>query len=303
MSLAVAYAPNYVHPVPEGHRFPMEKYSLLQYQLGHEGIVPPDRFFEPGPISLEIAERVHTNVYLDKLVHLQCTPREQRVSGFEHSETLIRRELTIMEGTRMCAEMAVRNGGAALNIAGGTHHAYTDRGEGFCLLNDNAIAARWLLDRALAKKVLIIDLDVHQGNGTAEIFRENPDVFTFSMHGEHNYPLHKERSDLDVGLPDGIADRAYLYLLEQSLDGILRQFVPDVIFYQCGVDIIASDKLGRLGVSLQGCRRRDEIVFETVRQLNVPVICSMGGGYSKEIRHIVDAHANTFRAAQKILTV
>jgi acetoin utilization deacetylase AcuC-like enzyme len=301
MSLTVAYAPNYVHPVPEGHRFPMEKYSLLRYQLEHEGIVPSGQFFEPGPIAPEIAKRVHAAAYFDKLTQLKCSPREQRVSGFEHSETLIRRELTIMEGTRKCAEIAVRNRGVALNIAGGTHHAYTDRGEGFCLLNDNAIAAQWLLDQELAKKVLIIDLDVHQGNGTAEIFAKNPDVFTFSMHGENNYPLYKERSDLDVGLDDGISDIEYLYLLQQSLDQVLGRFTPDVIFYQCGVDIISSDKLGRLGVSLQGCRRRDEIVFEAVKQLKVPVICSMGGGYSKEIKHIIDAHTNTFRAAQKIL--
>lgn len=299
--MTVAFAPNYVHPVPEGHRFPMEKYQLLRDQLQFEGTVHPGQFFEPGRIDLAVAERVHTKAYLDKLLHLQCTPREQRVSGFEHSATLIERELTIMEGTRQCAEMAVRNGGVALNIAGGTHHAYTNRGEGFCLLNDNAIAAQWLLDEQLAQKVLIVDLDVHQGNGTAEIFHGNADVFTFSMHGEHNYPLQKERSDLDVGLPDGIRDAEYLYLLEQSLDRILTGFQPDFVFYQCGVDIIESDKLGRLGVSIRGCRRRDEIVFETVKRLGVPAVCSMGGGYSKELRYIIEAHANTFRAAQLIL--
>jgi acetoin utilization deacetylase AcuC-like enzyme len=280
----------------------MEKYSLLRSQLEHEGIVSTEQFFEPGEIDPETAKRVHTAAYFDKLTQLKCTPREQRVSGFEHSEALIRRELMIMEGTRMGAETAVRNGSVAMNIAGGTHHAYTGRGEGFCLLNDNAIAAQWLLDKGLAKKVLIVDLDVHQGNGTAEIFSGNPDVFTFSMHGEHNYPLYKERSDLDVGLADGVSDIEYLYLLEQALEQVLSRFTPDVIFYQCGVDIISSDKLGRLGVSLQGCRRRDEIVFETVKQLKVPVICSMGGGYSKEIKHIIEAHANTFRAAQKILS-
>lgn len=301
MSLVVAFAPNYVHPVPEGHRFPMEKYQLLRDQLQFEGTVSADQFFEPGHVALPVAERVHTKAYLDKLLSLQCTPREQRVSGFEHSATLIGRELTIMEGTRRCAEMAMRNGGAALNIAGGTHHAYTDRGEGFCLLNDNAIAAQWLLDQQLAQKVLIVDLDVHQGNGTAEIFHRNPDVFTFSMHGEHNYPLQKERSDLDVGLPDGIRDKEYLHLLEESLDRILADFVPDVVFYQCGVDIIETDKLGRLGVSLRGCRRRDEMVFETVKQLGVPVVCSMGGGYSQELRYIIEAHANTFRAAAAML--
>lgn len=301
-SLYVAYAPNYVHPVPEGHRFPMEKYALLKAQLLYEGIVPGEQFFAPGEITDKVVCSVHSEVYFRKLLQLKCTPREQRVSGFEHSETLIQRELTIMEGTRACAEYAAENGGAALNIAGGTHHAYTNRGEGFCLLNDNAIAARWLLDHAKASRVLIIDLDVHQGNGTAEIFAEDPRVFTFSMHGEHNYPLHKEVSDLDVGLPDGISDSEYLYLLESSLDRTLKRFIPDFVFYQCGVDIISSDKLGRLGVSMAGCRQRDEIVFRTVRQLGVPVVCSMGGGYSPQLRHIVDAHANTFKAAAHILT-
>lgn len=296
----VAFAPNYVHPVPEGHRFPMEKYQLLRYQLSFEGTVSDNQFFLPEEADAGVVTRVHTPAYLEKLLSLNCTPREQRVSGFEHSKTLIQRELTIMEGTRKCAEIVRNTGGVALNIAGGTHHAYTDRGEGFCLLNDQAIAAQWLLDSGLSQQILIIDLDVHQGNGTAEIFTDNPSVFTFSMHGEHNYPLHKEQSDLDIGLPDGIKDKEYHYRLESAMDIILTRFQPDFVFYQCGVDIIESDKLGRLGVTMEGCKRRDEIVFETVRQLGVPVVCSMGGGYSKEIRHIIEAHANTFRVAARM---
>lgn len=296
----VAYASNYVHPVPEGHRFPMEKYQLLRYQLSFEGTVSEDRFFSPEEVDPGVVARVHASAYMDKLLSLSCTQREQRISGFEHSKTLIQRELTIMEGTRRCAEIARNTGGVALNIAGGTHHAYTDRGEGFCLLNDQAIAAQWLLDSGLSQQILIIDLDVHQGNGTAEIFADNPSVFTFSMHGEHNYPLHKEQSDLDIGLPDGIRDKEYHYRLESAMDTILAGFQPDFVFYQCGVDIIESDKLGRLGVTMDGCKRRDQIVFETVRQLGVPVVCSMGGGYSKEIRHIIEAHANTFRVAARM---
>jgi acetoin utilization deacetylase AcuC-like enzyme len=296
----VAFAPNYVHPVPEGHRFPMEKYQLLRYQLSFEGTVSDHQFFMPEEADAGVVTRVHTPAYLEKLLSLNCTPREQRVSGFEHSKTLIQRELTIMEGTRKCAEIVRNTGGVALNIAGGTHHAYTDRGEGFCLLNDQAIAAQWLLDSGLSQQILIIDLDVHQGNGTAEIFADNPSVFTFSMHGEHNYPLHKEQSDLDIGLPDGIKDKEYHYRLESAMGTILAGFQPDFVFYQCGVDIIESDKLGRLGVTMEGCKRRDEIVFETVRQLGVPVVCSMGGGYSKEIRHIIEAHANTFRVASRM---
>ena len=300
MSISVAYAPNYVHPVPSGHRFPMEKYQLLYEQLLLEGFIPENQFFAPGKIELELATRVHSPVYLEKLLTLQCSPREQRVSGFDHSHTLIERELTIMEGTRMCAELAMENGGVALNIAGGTHHAYSDRGEGFCLLNDQAIAAQWLLDQGLVSRILIVDLDVHQGNGTAQIFDNNPNVFTFSMHGDNNYPLYKEKSDLDVGLDDGILDIEYLYLLKSSMEQILKDFTPEIIFFQSGVDIINSDKLGRLGVTINGCRKRDEFVFETAKSLNIPVVCTMGGGYSKEIKHIIEAHANTFRMAAKI---
>ena len=298
--LKVAFREEYVHPLPENHRFPMEKYDLLPKQLLHEGTLIAENFFEPERMTEEHILSVHDPKYIDRLFGLQLTDREQRVSGFPHSRELIERESYIMEGTRMCAEYALRTG-AAMNIAGGTHHAYTDRGEGFCLMNDQALASRWLLDQGHAERILIIDLDVHQGNGTAEIFRNEPLVFTFSMHGENNYPLKKEHSDLDVGLPDGIKDKEYLHLLEQSLETILADFRPEFVFYQCGVDIIETDKLGRLGVSIQGCRERDRIVFNIVKQLSVPVVCSMGGGYSKDIRHIIEAHANTYRSIQEIL--
>lgn len=298
--LKVAFREEYVHPLPENHRFPMEKYDLLPKQLLHEGTLIAENFFEPERMTEEHILSVHDPEYIGRLFGLQLTDREQRVSGFPHTRELIERESYIMEGTRMCAEYALRTG-AAMNIAGGTHHAYTDRGEGFCLMNDQALASRWLLDQGHAERILIIDLDVHQGNGTAEIFRNEPLVFTFSMHGENNYPLKKERSDLDIGLSDGIKDREYLHLLEQSLDTILADFHPDFVFYQSGVDIIETDKLGRLGVSIQGCRERDRIIFNIVKQLSVPVVCSMGGGYSKDIRHIIEAHANTYRSIQEIL--
>lgn len=299
--IKVAFDPKFVHPLPEGHRFPMDKYDLLPRQLLLEGTLEESHFFSPAQLSAETAQRVHEENYLQKLLQLELSPREQRVTGFPHSHALVERELCIMEGTRACAEWAAVHHGVGMNIAGGTHHAFSGRGEGFCLLNDQAIAARWLIDNSLANKVLIIDLDVHQGNGTAEIFANDPAVFTFSMHGEHNYPLHKEKSDLDVGLPDGISDKEYLYLLETHLDSILKDFMPDFIFYQCGVDILSSDKLGRLAVNLNGCRERDVLVLETVKQLEVPLVCTMGGGYSPDIRTIIEAHANTFRMVQKIL--
>jgi acetoin utilization deacetylase AcuC-like enzyme len=298
--LKIAFDPSYVLDLPDGHRFPMEKYDLLPRQLLHEGTVKEEQFFSPSLLDEQLAAQVHDQNYLQRLFSLSLDRREQRATGFPHSEGLIEREKRIMEGTRSCAEQALV-GGAAMNIAGGTHHAFTNRGEGFCLMNDQAIAAKWLLETNLRKRILIVDLDVHQGNGTAEIFADENRVFTFSMHGKNNYPLKKEQSDLDVELEDGTTDKDYLFILEKQLDSVVSAFLPDFIFYQCGVDILESDQLGRLNVSLEGCKRRDEVVFGMVKSLNVPVVCSMGGGYSKEIRTIVEAHANTFRTIQQQL--
>ncbi len=297
--LRVAFDPIYIHPLPENHRFPMEKYDLLPKQLLYEGTLSEANFIKPGEATVEDVLRVHDPEYFRRLKNLELSPREQRVSGFIHSDTLIRRELTIAEGTRLLAELALE-GGVGMNIAGGTHHAFTDRAEGFCLLNDQAIAARWLLEHTNVRSVLIVDLDVHQGNGTAQIFESDPRVFTFSMHGSNNYPLHKMRSDLDVALPDNCGDHDYHYLLEKNLATALERSAPDFVFYQCGVDVLATDKLGRLGLSMEGCRQRDRILLEAVKQSAVPLVCSMGGGYSKEIRHIVEAHANTFRLVQQL---
>lgn len=301
MSFFVAYHPSYIHSVPSTHRFPMEKYGLLYQQLQYEGMLEEADFLKPALADLEVVRRVHSEAYLEKLLKLNCSPREQRVSGFVHTDELIRRELRIMEGTRLCAEM-VKNGGAALNIAGGTHHAFTDRGEGFCLLNDQAIAARWLLDKQLFKRILIVDLDVHQGNGTAEIFQNVPEVFTFSMHGAANYPMHKEKSDKDIALETFLDDKAYLDILTRELGSVLELFEPDFIFYQCGVDILESDKLGKLKVTQNGIRLRDEWVLQSAKEKNIPIVCSMGGGYSKDVRDIVNAHMHVFRLAHRLFS-
>jgi acetoin utilization deacetylase AcuC-like enzyme len=275
----------------------MEKYDLIPRQLVYEGIVSETQMVSPVQVDLGLVAQVHDADYLHRLYNGLLTPREQRVSGFVHSPLLIERELVIMEGTRLAAEYAYKNKSIGFNVAGGTHHAFTNRAEGFCLLNDQAIAAQWLLNETNVKKILIIDLDVHQGNGTAEIFQNRPEVFTFSMHGRNNYPLQKEISDLDIPLEDGCNDATFLRLLIDSLSTIEKVFTPDFIFYQCGVDILATDALGKLGVTQQGCMERDRIVFEFAKKLDVPVVCSMGGGYSKDIRHIVDAHVNTYRLA------
>jgi acetoin utilization deacetylase AcuC-like enzyme len=296
----IAFHPIYVHPLPENHRFPMEKYELLPKQLLHEGTAIESDFFEPDSLDLSKVLAVHSSEYWDKLSNLQLTDREQRVSGFVHSSALIERELCIMEGTRRLAAEALTKK-LGFNIAGGTHHAFAERGEGFCLLNDQVIAANDLLTNHGITKILIIDLDVHQGNGTASMLQNDDRVFTFSMHGRNNYPLQKEQSNLDVELADGIEDKEYLHLLSMHLDQILSSFSPDFIFYQCGVDILASDKLGKLGISMKGCQERDLLVFDVVRQLNVPVVCTMGGGYSPHIKDIVEAHAQTFRVGMDLL--
>lgn len=279
----------------------MEKYGLIYQQLQYEGILDEKEFLKPDIIDTKIVRRIHTEEYLNKLLNLDCSPREQRVSGFEHTPDLINRELRIMEGTRLCAE-SVKNGGIALNIAGGTHHAFTDRGEGFCLLNDQAIAVQWLLDQQLFKRILIVDLDVHQGNGTAEIFRNKPEVFTFSMHGGANYPMHKEESDKDIHLETFLDDKSYLEILRRELSLVLESFDPDFIFYQCGVDILESDKLGKLKVSQSGIRSRDEFVLNHAKNQNIPIVCSMGGGYSKDVRDIVNAHMHVFRLAHQLFS-
>jgi acetoin utilization deacetylase AcuC-like enzyme len=275
----------------------MEKYDLIPRQLVYEGIVSENQIVTPKQLDLELVAQVHDADYLHRLYNGLLTPREQRVSGFVHSPLLIERELVIMEGTRLAAEYAYKNKSIGFNVAGGTHHAFTNRSEGFCLLNDQAIASQWLLNETDVKRILIIDLDVHQGNGTAEIFQNRTEVFTFSMHGRNNYPLQKEVSDLDVPLEDGCDDVTFLRLLAESLSVIEKVFTPDFIFYQCGVDILSTDALGKLGVTQQGCMERDRMVFEYAKKVDVPVVCSMGGGYSKDIRHIVDAHMNTYRVA------
>ena len=297
--LKVAWNDVYRHPLPDNHRFPMLKYELIPEQLTYEGTLDSSNFFSPSSVSEELILKVHDAHYWTNLKTLNLSRREIRTTGFPHSKELIEREITIMGGTVECAYHAIENG-ISMNIAGGTHHAFTNRGEGFCLLNDQALAAVDLLDKKAANRILIVDLDVHQGNGTAEIFKSNDAVFTFSMHGANNYPLRKESSDLDIPLDDGITDDAYLELLVTHLELVTQEYQPDFIFYQCGVDILETDKLGRLGVSVAGCKKRDEIVLKKAQELEAPVVCSMGGGYSEDIKVIVEAHANTFRLAQDL---
>lgn len=297
--LKVSFSPVYRYELPEGHRFPMLKYELLAEQLLWEGTLRESDMFHPELLSEEVALLTHSREWWHKMNTVTLTPSEIRAIGFPINERFVVRGRHISQGTLQCALYALEYG-CALNIAGGTHHAFANRGEGFCCFNDQAVAASYLLDRGLASRILIVDLDVHQGNGTASIFEHESRVFTFSMHGEKNYPLRKERSSLDIGLPDGITDEPYLKILRDALPRIADEFQPDFVFYQSGVDILDTDKLGRLSVTRAGCRTRDEIVFSFCRRNRLPVVASMGGGYSPKIADIVEAHANTFRVAAEV---
>jgi len=297
--LKVAYSKIYNHPLPENHRFPMEKYDLIPKKLVAEKTFSKDNFFEPGILNKEDVLLTHSNDYYNKLVSQSLSKKEIRPIGFPLSKLLIEREKKIAQGTIECVNFSIKNG-ISMNIAGGTHHAFADKGEGFCMLNDQAIAANYLLHNDLAKKILIIDLDVHQGNGTASIFKNDMNVFTLSFHGKKNYPFKKEKSDLDIEFDDGTEDVEYLTKLEDIIPNIIKILNPDFIFYLSGVDILKTDKLGRLSLSIEGCKKRDSIILNLCKTFNIPLQISMGGGYSKNIEDIVNAHCNTFRLAKEI---
>ena len=316
--LKVAHSPIYKLELPEGHRFPMLKYELICEQLLYEGTITDANIFHPKMLTPEVILATHTLDYWQRLIRMELTPKEMRKVGFPLSEQLIKRTITISGGTVECALFALKYG-VSMNTAGGTHHSFSDHGEGFCLLNDVAIAANYLIDNQLAKRILVVDLDVHQGNGTAAIFRNSPrkwsknkqntegsseenfgGVFTFSVHGANNYPLHKEQSDLDIGLPDGVEDAFYLKIVYENLALLFDEIQPDFVFFNSGVDVLATDKLGKLKLTQEGCRQRDKLVFEFCKRYKVPISVSMGGGYSPRVATIVDAHANTFRTAQEV---
>jgi acetoin utilization deacetylase AcuC-like enzyme len=297
--LRIAYSPLYAHPLPPGHRFPMLKYELIPAQLLHEGLIGEECLYAPAILDEPTILITHDKAYWEQLRDLSLPPKEQRRIGFPLTMQLVERELRIAQGTIDGCHYAFVHG-IAFNVAGGTHHAGSNWGEGFCLLNDQAIAANYLLSSGLCKSILIIDLDVHQGNGTAQIFEHEPRVFTFSMHGEKNFPFRKERSDLDIGLDDGIGDDEYLAILENTLPGLIAQQCPDFIFYLSGVDVLASDKLGKLSLTKEGCKARDCMVLTECKNRGIPTQVSMGGGYSPDIKDIVDAHCNTFRVADEL---
>ena len=297
--LKIAFNQNYIHPLDKNHRFPMIKYELIPEQLLRENTCSPDNFFEPGIISDEIVLKTHEEEYFKRFRNLNLSKKEVREIGFPLSKELVTREMTIAQGTINCVNYSLKNG-ISMNIAGGTHHAFYDRGEAFCMLNDQAIAAKYLINKKLVKKIMIIDLDVHQGNGTASIFNKNKEVFTISFHGKKNYPFRKEKSDIDVEFDDNTDDQFYLNKLKNLIPNSIDNFKPDFIFYLSGVDVLNNDKLGRLSLSIDGCKERDKFILELCNKNSIPVQVSMGGGYSELLKNIIEAHSNTFRLAQEI---
>lgn len=296
--MRVFYSPRYYADIGENHIFPMRKFERVRERLLREGTLHPEQIVEPQPATVAELRLVHTEDYITRLRAGTLTTRELRRLGLPWSKSLVRRSFCATGGTIQAARWAIK-AGVGSNLAGGTHHAFADRGEGFCVLNDVAVAIRVLESEGLTKRVAVVDCDVHQGNGTATIFADDPDVFTFSMHGAKNYPLFKARSTLDVELPDGTADEAYLDTLARHLPRVFSH-QPEIIFYLGGADPFADDKLGRLGLSVAGLRLRDEYVLSECRTRGLPIVTTMSGGYAADINDTVEIHSNTIRAVRAI---
>ena len=297
--MRVFHSNQYTISLPDGHTFPISKYQKIRDRLVDEGTLSQAEVLEPEPAEREEILLVHTADYYDRFVAGGLTPREVRRLGLPWSEALVRRSRFSVAGTVHAARRAMAEGLSA-NLGGGTHHAFADHGEGFCVFNDIAVAARRLREEGQVRRAAVIDCDVHQGNGTAAIFADEPEVFTLSLHGEKNYPLVKQQSTLDIALADKTEDEEYLYLLEQSLEPVLDRFRPEIVFYQAGVDPLHSDRLGRLALTHEGLERRDRLVLSACRRRSLPCVITLGGGYARDIEETVAAHCNTIRVAAEL---
>ena len=294
----IYYSPYYYADIGEGHVFPIRKFELVRGALLSEGTLVDDEIVEPEPAAIDDLLLVHTHDYIHRLIAGELTAKEVRKLGLPWSNSLVRRSFHAVSGTINAARSALVDG-VSSNLAGGTHHAYPDRGEGFCVLNDVAVAVRVLQRENLAQRFLIVDCDVHQGDGTATIFGNDPDVFTFSMHGAKNYPLFKQISSLDIELPDRTSDAVYLDMLRESLNRIVMHDA-DVVFYLAGADPFEGDKLGRLALTIEGLRARDEMVLRFARSHDLPIVTVMSGGYAADISHTIEIHCNTIRAVKMV---
>jgi acetoin utilization deacetylase AcuC-like enzyme len=299
MDLPFVYHPDYVVPLPPDHRFPMPKFRQLYELLLSDGVAHASQFHAPELPAADVIELVHTPEYVQDYCQGTLDPKAQRRIGLPWSPALVKRTCIAVGGTILTAQLALEQG-LACNTAGGTHHAFPSYGSGFCIFNDLAIAARSLLQQGLVKKILIVDLDVHQGDGTAFIFRDDPRVFTFSMHCEVNFPGTKQHSDLDVPLPEGMEDPAYLQTLAEYLPDLLSQVKPDLVFYDAGVDVHLGDRLGKLALTDQGLFCREMQVLSTCLAQGYPVACVIGGGYAADLSALVYRHSLVHRAASDV---
>ena len=296
--MQVFYTPRYYADIGEGHVFPIRKFELVRDKLLAEGTLEPSEIVEPAPAALEDVLLVHTEDYVSRLCTGELTPKEIRRLGLPWSESLVRRSFYATGGTIAAAQTALAEGYSS-NLAGGTHHSFADRGEGFCVLNDVAIAIRTLRAKKLLRRAAIVDCDVHQGNGTATIFAGDEETFTFSIHGANNYPLFKAQSTLDIELPDRTTDAEYLDSLTKHLPAVFRHD-PEVVFYLAGADPYSRDKLGRLSVSIEGLRDRDAFVLRECYEREVPIVTVMSGGYGKDINDTIEIHCNTIRMVKEV---
>jgi len=294
--MKVAFHPDYSLPLPEGHPFPMAKYPLARERLRASGLLAEAAWLEPDEAAREDLERVHTVGYLDRLYGDALTPAEVRALGVPWTPRLLRRSRLAVQGTLLAARAALADGLAG-NLAGGTHHAFADHGEGFCVLNDVAVAVRRLQSEGAVRHALVVDLDVHQGNGTAAIFEGDDTVRTFSMHGERNYPARKMRSTVDVGLPDGTDDAAYLAALGMHLPRLIEDFAPDLVFYLAGVDVVAGDRYGRFALTEDGLRARERYVLGWARAAGLPLVITLAGGYAATAERTAALHVVVFEEA------
>ncbi len=297
--MKVFYSDHFVLPLPEGHRFPMTKYSVLRERIAGSSVCGPNELREPEAVTDEEILRAHSPDYLRRVVSGTLTEKEIRRIGFPWSERMVERSRRASGGT-VGACLAALEDGFAANLAGGTHHAFADRGEGYCVFNDSAIAARAVQAAGLVERVVVVDTDVHQGNGTAAILAGDPTVFTFSIHGEKNVPFHKEESDLDVPLPDGADDATFLEALGEGLEQALDASEPGLAIYLAGADPFVGDRLGRLAVTKAGLAERDRIVLEGCRERGIPVAVTMAGGYSRDVGDIVDVHFQSVGLAARM---
>ena len=296
MPVPFVYHPHYHCELPPGHRFPMEKFRLLQRYLVESGIAGKDAFCTPSPLRDETLFRVHSPAYVTAFRDNRLEPQALRKIGLPWSPELVRRTHIAVAGTLLTARLALRHG-LSCNTAGGTHHAFPAMGSGFCIFNDMAVAARQLVEEGTVRKILVIDLDVHQGDGTHAIFRDDDRVFTFSLHCEKNFPVRRQPGDLDVELPEGTGDAAYMACLSRHIPVLLEKVRPDLVFYDAGVDVHEDDRIGRFSLSDEGLRRRERFVIETVRAAGIPLACVIGGGYDRDVPALVRRHAILHRAA------